>query len=276
LFLSPVTANVGAVTKQFLLRAAFVLCLFNAASQASQIGVYLSAPTNQSSTVSFANGVTSTTETFNSGNGRYSSYTSAIGTYTGNILIQAADQYGGANGSNYMTFGAQNSSSSPVTLTLSTAANYFGFWWSAGDANNGITLYSAGTKLVHLSTADITSLLSGPKVTAINGQQYNSSQYFCNPNNTSQDCGEPFAYVNLIAGAGVTFDTIVFDNSNTTGSGFESDNHTVANGTAILPNTSVVVENLVTATPEPGSFTLLTCGLALLAWGITRRKALQQ
>lgn len=273
--MKPFAATLGLVTKQFLFRAAFGLCLFSATCQASQIGVYLSAPASQSSTVTFANGVTSTTETFNSANGRYSSYSSAIGTYSGNILVQAADQFGGANGSNYMVFGSQSGTSTPVTLTLKTAANYFGFWWSAGDVNNGITLYSAGTKLAHLSTADITTLLSGPKVTAINGQQYNSSQYYCNPNNTSQDCSEPFAYVNLIASAGVTFDTIVFDNNNTTGTGFESDNQTVANGTAILPNTSVVVENLVTATPEPGSFLLLASGLGTLLLGIARRKPLR-
>ncbi len=252
-------------------RAVLVIAMFCGSLQASQIAVYLSAPSSESSTVTFSGGVTSTTETFNSGSGRYSSYTSAIGTYTGPILIQAADQYGGANGSNYMVFGAQNSSSAPVTLTLNAPADYFGFWWSAGDANNGITLYSSGTKLAHLSTADISNLLSGQKVTALNGQQYNSSQYYCNPNNTSQDCSEPFAYVNLVA-TGLTFDTIVFDNSNTTGTGFESDNHTVANGTAIVPTTSVTVENLVLATPEPGTTVLLLSALGLLGCGRVRRK----
>jgi len=243
---------------------------------ASQLSVYLSAPTVNSSTVTFSSGGGLTVETFNNQNGVYSSYSSAIGTYSGTMKVQSADSYGGASGTSYMTFGAQSSSSTPVTLTLKTPANYFGFWWSAGDANNGVGLYSAGTELAHLTTADIKALLSGPTVTAINGTTYNSSAYNCNPG-TSQDCGEPFAFVSLIA-TGITFDKIVFDNSGTTATGFESDNHTVANGTVVIPNSFVSVENLtvtnavVTSAPEPGSIGLLLGGLGWLGYRRMRRK----
>ncbi len=265
------------VTSRFHAAAAVLIGIaLPALSAASQLSVYLSAPSAVASTVTFSSGGGLTTETFDNKSGSYTTYTSTIGTYSGSMKVQAADAYGGASGTTYMTFGAQTSTSTPVTLTLKTPENYFGFYWSAGDANNGLSVYSAGTQLAHFTTADIKNLLSGPTVTAINGSTYQSSAYNCNPNNTSQDCGEPFAFVHLVA-TGFTFDKVVFDNSNTTGTGFESDNHTVAYGTVVLPGTFVTVESLqVTTTsqattPEPGSVLLLLGGLA--AVGYRRRAA---
>ncbi len=239
-------------------------------ASASSLGVYLSAPSAVTSSVTFTNSSSLTTETFDNKNNTYSTYSSAIGTYTGTMKVQSADSYGGAGGTSYMTFGAQSGTSTPVTLTLKTPETYFGFYWSAGDANNGIALYSAGTQLAHFTTADIKNMLAGPTVTAINGSTYQSSSYNCNPSNTAQDCSEPFAFVHLIA-TGFTFDKIVFDNNTTTATGFESDNHTVGSGTVVLPNTFVSVETLsVTAqgasTPEPGSVALMFVGVGMIAY----------
>jgi hypothetical protein len=237
---------------------------FAASVEASQIGIYLSAPAAQTSTVTFSSGGGLTTETFDNKSGTFTTYNSIIGTYVGTFKVQGSDQYGGANKTNYFTFGAQTGTSTPVTLNLNTQANYFGFWWSAGDANNGITLYSAGTALAHFTTADIKNLLSGPSVTAIDGSTYLSKSYFCNPNGTNQNCPEPYAFIHLIA-TGLSFDRIVFDNSKTSSTGFESDNHTVAYGTVVIPTTFVSVENLTLFTPEPGTWALLGTGLVLVA-----------
>ena len=104
------------------------------------------APGVQSSAVA---GVT--TETFNSfGTGQYSSLETAFGTLStsASLAIVAADSYGGAGGTgNYMAFGAESGSGNPVTLTFKGPESYFGFWWSAADANNSVTFYSGSSAL---------------------------------------------------------------------------------------------------------------------------------
>ena len=89
-------------------------------------------------------------------------------------------QYGGAGGSgNYFAIGAESSSTDPVTLSLSSEANYFGFWWSAGDVNNSITLLQNSTALATFTTANIVALLPNTlngTVTAINGIVYNTQE----------------------------------------------------------------------------------------------------
>jgi len=126
-----------------LCRAGAILLVFLAAQPkafAQSLLAYISAPDVQSS--SQAGNTGAETETFNSlplGN-QSTPYVSAIGTYqfssTAQGAILAADQFGGANGSQYMSFGAQSGTSAPITITLNGNYNYFGFWFSAGDANN--------------------------------------------------------------------------------------------------------------------------------------------
>jgi hypothetical protein len=238
----------------------------------ASISLSISAPGEQATFVGSA-----LTETFNSPalGIRTTSFNAAIGVYQLNtnsaLAILAANQYGGANGSNYVSLGAQSATYTPVSLQLNASYNYFGFWWSAGDRNNGLSLYDGDQFLARISTADITNRLSPTtgQVQAVNGSFYNNSLFYGNPNDLTQNTGEPYAYVSLIA-TGVTFNRIVFDNSGTTGTGFESDNHSVYFGSISVPGTSVLISYTPTAVPEPATFAL--CGAALLALGYTRRR----
>jgi len=235
--------------------------------RATSIAVYISAPSTQSTFVAGA-----LTENFDSAApGTYQTYNSAIGTLgvTGqdSFVIQAADQFGGANSSQYTAFGAQSNNANPITLALTTPATYFGFWWSAGDANNGVTFYSGGATIQRFSMSTIVSLLNNTTVTALNGTTYKSSKYFGNPNNTNQDTSEPFVYVSFVV-TGSPITSIVFDNSNSTASGFESDNYSVFNGTVTVVKTAVPVTTLTT--PEPATWALWLGGIGVLA-GLHRR-----
>ena len=242
--------------------------------ECATISVYISAPGTQTTFVGGA-----TTETFNGATTglHNTNYASAIGTYqlisTSEFTIQTADQYGGANNSKYMTFGAQSGTSGPITIQMSQSYNYFGFWWSAGDANNGVSFYLGTTFLARFSTADILSVLSPTTgtVKAINGTVYNNSQYYGNPNSTNQNTGEPYAYVSVITN-GILFNKIIMDNSGTIGTGFESDNHSVYNGTVTVPGSAVVVKAVPPAAPEPGTAVMMALGVGLLLAG---RRALR-
>ncbi len=156
----------------------------------------------QASTVS---GVT--TENFDEAPaGKYSNLngvSSAIGTFTSpGIAIVAANVYGGAGGSgNYFAIGAESGTTS-ATLTFNGAESYFGFWWSAADANNGVDFYSGGKLLGSFSAATALASLSS----AYNGNP-NSSQ--------SGDTGEKFAYLDFTGTNGTTFDQVVFRNLST-------------------------------------------------------------
>jgi hypothetical protein len=248
----------------YLYRASLLLCLFSANSLANTIVAYVEAPTIQSTSVS---GVT--TSTFDGlSTGNYSSpLTTSIGVYeaspTDQFEIHAADQYGGAGGTgNFFAIGSDSGYPGPLLLNLDSQENYFGFWWSAGDANNSISFLENGTVLATFTTANLVSLLPNTQngtVTAINGSVYNTKNYYGNPND-NQDTNEPFAYVDIIAN-GITFNQVSF--SNTLATGFESDNHSVAYGVTAPPSGDVIIENVPltaagqTQVPEPGTALLL-------------------
>ena len=260
-----------------VLPAALVAALLPAFSSAASLNIYLSPPGDQASSIAGA-----TTEDFNSlATGVQSTpYTSSIGTYqfssTAHFASLAADQYGGAGGSRYVSLGAQSHSSAPVTLALDTPANYFGFWWSAGDRNNGLSFYYNDSFITRLTTADIVNLLSanGGTVTAINGSTYSKAGYYGNPNN-HLDANEPFSYVNIFA-SDTGFNRIVFDNSGLSSSGFETDNHSVRLSNAKPSDTSVFVKSVtateVVVSPEPVSLSLSGLGALGLFLLLGRRK----
>lgn len=247
---------------------AVVVCFAIQAANAATISFYISAPGTQSTFVGGA-----LTTTFNSlapGN-RTTNYTSLIGTYqlsaAAPFNIQNANQYGGAGGSRYMTFGAQSGTSAPITLQLNNDYAYFGFWWSAGDANNGLSFYDDTTFLMRFDTGTITSLLSPTTgtVTAIDNTVYANSSYYGNPNySPRQNMAEPYAYVHVLA-SGLTFNRIVFDNTGLTSSGFESDNHSVTTNPVTMIGSAVLVD--IVSIPEPGTSALLGIGLVLVAVG---------
>jgi hypothetical protein len=248
------------------------------ALHAATVYAYVEAPTSQSSSVSGA-----TTESFDElSAGDYSnSYTTsvstAIGTYVGTpsnpFAIVPVDQYGGAGGTgNYFAVGAETGKFGRALLDLNSEANYFGFWWSAGDVNNSITLLQDGTALATFTTADLVALLpnsGGTTVMALNGVLYNTIDYYGNPNGLG-DASEPFAYVDIVAN-GLQFNQVLF--SQLRSAGFESDNHSVADGVTAPPPGDVLVQSLQLtpdAAPEPASWGLAFLGLGAILWNRAR------
>jgi hypothetical protein len=175
----------------------------------------------------------------------------------GLITISVANEYGGAGGTGYFATVSNNS----YTLKLTTSGNipgvnYFGLWFSALDNGNDLKFYEKNAGGVETLLYDFTPKLFSSLVGACTG-----SNAFCgNPTTggtfSGQDSGEQFAFLNFFDTTGY-FDEIVF--TETTGAGFESDNHTVAY--LDPPNPSGTV---IGATPEPGSLVLLSTGLLAL------------
>lgn len=222
------------------------------ASASFYVDFYLSAPGVQTS---FAQGNAGTaTEDFNSlSTGGHSGPSSlSVGSYTGSFQVVAADQWGGANSSKYPT----NPSNFDITFT--TAAQYVGFWWSAGNSGNEVDLYSGVNKVAHFDSSYISSYLNNGSgtVTALDGTIYNTSAYYGNPNQSSPGghSGEPFGYINLFArnGAGY-FNRIVFS-----GSGFEFDNVTASSSTEDPRGSSFGIGSVNSSSPTSFSPTFST------------------
>jgi hypothetical protein len=224
-----------------------------------------------------------------------------IGTITTNgCSISDANKFGGAavgadadpfppNGTTVPAAGTRFisvPSQKMVTLTLAQPETYLGFWWSAGDQNNRITLYSggtSGTRVGIFQTSSLTNLLKDPTVTAIDGNSYKSCQYYGNPrlvdrttncagenSSPSNDPNQPFAYIHLIGEGGLTFDTIVF--TQVGGGGFELDNIAIERNVGSPPTTVILFPPELNATtpdlsatscePFPTSFGLIASNFA--------------
>jgi hypothetical protein len=250
--------------------------LFMANVAHAQIGIYLNAPRTSNSI--FSN---TTVETFNSlatGN-ITSNYTSAIGTYQAStaspLNIERGNVAWAFDGTKHMAVGAQSGSTGAVSLLFANQQSYFGFGWAAGDSQNRMDFYRGNTLLGSFSSATIQSILSGPTVTTVNGSTYQSSTYKGQPASPSTNSGENYAFVNFFAQNGFKFDRIDFWNNNT-GSGFESDNHTIlSSGTATPSGSLIYVTSTVNpvglSAPEPS----LSLGLLLvlpIALGFTKRR----
>jgi len=188
------------------------------------------------------------------------------GTFS-SMEIKSADQYGGANNSNY-TFA---NDSVPTTLSLSTGVSYFGMWWSAGDGGNVLDFYSGATKIFTFTSSVMNGL---------------SSAYNGNPNagsNFGANSGQKYAFINFFIQSGAQIDKIVARGSN-----FESDNWTLRDpaygllpaDAPILPGTAAAqynvdnsgVQTVITDTtkinmssvPEPSAGALFLVGLTML------------
>ena len=131
-----------------------------------------------------------------------------------------------------------------VTLDLSAPRNYLGMLWLAGDATNTIVLRSGGNEVASFSTGEILELV--PKtpgtVTAFGGAEYTKTEYygsrFYPSSNCGNPCNEPFAFIHLVAPAGVTFDQVSFVQGSS--GGFEFDNVAVATYSGTFDSTGLV------------------------------------
>jgi Bacterial Ig domain len=211
---------------------------------------------------------------FNDRTGR-ESFTKTNGTttyaYSNNLDVQNANQWGGANGSKFIT---QASGKNSYKVTINEDQRYFGFWWSAGDGANKITFKNDGNAVRVFQTSDLTNFING------------SAAYKGNPNcpaDNSGPCsgqsghrGEPYAFVNVFFDNQV-YDEIIVETLNNGGPAFESDNHTfsamnqLVSGSvvrdAVPPNPPVVtsISNpttnpTVTGTAEPNSTITIRIG----------------
>jgi len=137
------------------------------------------------------------------------------------VDILPADKYGGAadaahtNGSPYAVQSNSSGKTETTTLTFNQPIDYFGLWWSAGDAGNHLLFYSGTNLLAAMDTAYLTSEISS------------NTAYFGNPTpgpNHGLDSNEPFAFLNFFDMGAQGITSIVL--SNPASSGFESDNWT--------------------------------------------------
>lgn len=171
--------------------------------------------------------------------------TAVTGTYTGGGSVDAANVFGGANSTRFLT-----SATSGTTLTLATPATYFGMWWSAGSAGNRVELTSGGSVIYALDTADVLSFIA---------LQPTAADYNGNPNGGG-NTAEPYVYINFFSDA--AFDSVVLS-----GAAFESDNHAVA--TSFTSTTGTTIG----AVPVPATLPLLASVLGGAGLMLRRRKS---
>jgi len=216
-----------------------------------------------------------TVENFNSpiALGAYNNpFPSVLGAYqlsnTSKFQVIADNQYGSGDGQ-YMSFGAQSGTSGDIRLDFTAPQAFFGFSWQAGDNLNGVTFYNNSTVIGRFSTAVVNSLLSGTTVTSIDGTPYTTAQYKGHPVN-GQNNGQNYGFLNFIA-TDTMITSVIFDNSNSSGSGFETDNHTIQTA-APTPDPKAVFVSSVVAVPEPAPVTLVLGALPLFAAAIASRR----
>ncbi len=193
-------------------------------------------------------------------------------TYTaadGGVNIQQNDQYGGNNQGNYLGIG----SAKTVVMTLPLPSQYFGFYFTAGDVNNKIGIFSGGTEILSFSTATLIAMLpnaEGSKLTAINGSQYLTADYYGKPG-TSENSSEPYAYLHFVGSGATTFDEIRLTQGDT--AIFENDNHSILTGIPSVPESLVQVTSVsaAPAVPEPSGALLAVAGIAAMA--LVRKRA---
>jgi hypothetical protein len=190
------------------------------------------------------------------------------GTYTG-VRVNNADQYGGAGGTGrYVVQFGTPGFTLDVTSSQPGGVTYFGFWLSALDNGNTVRFFNQGVQLFSVDATVLRNFVNS---------QPNRAAYYCNPNpgRTTQNCGEPYAFLNFYAHGGTSFDRIVFDQ--VTGGGYESDNHTVGRwrqltGTYVpVPGSTLPGDAMPNAVPEPAAWAMLVGGFGLVG-GMQRRR----
>jgi hypothetical protein len=130
--------------------------------------------------------------------------------------ISAFNQYGGAGGTGRFI------TASNTLLTLNTTQRYVGFWWSAGNSPNDVTINLVGGGTEVFDAGTISNALGGCPNRTING--VTSANPYCNNPNTAvigRTTNELYAYVHIRNETG--FNSVRFS-----GTGFELDNISVS------------------------------------------------
>ncbi len=141
--------------------------------------------------------------------------------YSNDLEVKTSNQWGGANGSKFITQKKLQSIRS-YSLNVSEDQKYFGFWWSAGDPYNVITFKNDGVEVASFKTADLVDFIN-------NSGTVDTAAYQGNPaysGNNSGHLNEPFAFVNVFFNDESAYDEIVVATMTEGGAAFESDNHT--------------------------------------------------
>jgi len=154
-----------------------------------------------------------------------------------------------------------------LTLTFTTPAKYFGFWWSAGSASDTVTLYGSSptTPIATYTLETINTLLGGPTpptsasaysslgtIRSIDGTEYNKSRYWGRPWNYtnmsptalwSTDVNSNIylhAYINTFAAGSTAFTKVTF-----TSQSFEFDNLAATTTPQSPPSSLVFLQSIV-------------------------------
>ncbi len=182
-------------------------------------------------------------------------------TYGGKLTILNADQWGGANKTKYIT---QSENISSFNVKVNKDQKYFGFWWSAGDSANRIIFKNKGEEVAVFQTKDLVGFINTRPAAE-------RALYYGNPNCPTTGvapCGtatghkaEPFAYVNVFFNDQV-YDEIVIET--TSGSKFESDNHTFSaqnqtvTGVNVPQTATAVADQVATSEDDATSGNVMT------------------
>jgi len=228
------------------------------AATAGTLTVYLSPPSAQSSTVA---GVAN--ETFDQLSTAYALL--LILRRPGLALIRAAQaipwrlqhpaclaghgQYSHL-ANHYFSVGNSTNSISPVLSDSEPTRRVF---WvlvvRRRPIQTGSICYQGSTLFATFSTQDLLTFLNNGvgTVTAGSGATYQTSAYFGNPNIASgnRDARSPL-FMSVSRSPGATIDKLAFYNTSSTGSAFESDNHSghFSGNSVTIPTTFVLVETL--------------------------------
>ena len=169
-----------------------------------------------------------------------------------NVRIDGANQYGsaGGTGQHAVTF-----STTGYTLDLSSkldgGVTYFGYWLSALDRNNEVTLRSGGKDIFVFTPQAVLNAIGSDKA------------YYGNPNApfVGRNKGETYSFVNFFSET--PFDQILFRQRTGSG-GYESDNHSVGQW----------IEQSGGMVPEPTTWVMLISGFGLVGVALRRKRRL--